>query len=34
VLVRARGADVVADLAQAAALGEQVAGRLRAGGAR
>jgi hydroxymethylbilane synthase len=34
VLVRARGADVAADLAQAAALGEQVAGRLRAGGAR
>jgi hydroxymethylbilane synthase len=34
VLVRARGADVVADLAQAAALGEQVAQRLRAGGAR
>jgi hydroxymethylbilane synthase len=34
VLVRARGADVVADLEQAAALGEQVAARLRAGGAR
>ncbi|MDE2604706.1 MAG: hydroxymethylbilane synthase [Burkholderiales bacterium] len=34
VLVRARGADVVADLGQAAALGEQVAARLRAGGAR
>jgi hydroxymethylbilane synthase len=34
VLVRARGADVAADLAQAAALGEQVAERLRAGGAR
>ena len=34
VLVRARGADVIADAEQAAALGEQVAGRLRAGGAR
>jgi hydroxymethylbilane synthase len=34
VLVRAQDADVVADLAQAAALGEQVAARLRAGGAR
>jgi hydroxymethylbilane synthase len=34
VLVRARGAEVVADLEQAAALGEQVAARLRAGGAR
>jgi hydroxymethylbilane synthase len=34
VLVRARGAEVIADLAQAAALGEQVAARLRAGGAR
>jgi hydroxymethylbilane synthase len=33
-LVRARSADVVADLEQAAALGELVAGRLRAGGAR
>lgn len=33
VLVRARGADVVADLEQAAILGEQVAARLRAGGA-
>ena len=33
VLVRARGAEVVADLEQAAALGEQVAARLRAGGA-
>ena len=33
VLVRAQGADVVADLTQAAALGEQVAARLRAGGA-
>jgi hydroxymethylbilane synthase len=32
-LVRARGADVIADAAQAAALGEQVAARLRAGGA-
>jgi hydroxymethylbilane synthase len=34
VLVRAKGAEVIADLAQAAALGEQVAARLRAGGAR
>ncbi|MCE3271073.1 MAG: hydroxymethylbilane synthase [Ramlibacter sp.] len=34
VLVRARSADVVADLGQAAALGEAVAARLRAGGAR
>lgn len=34
VLVRARGADVVAGLEQAAALGEQVAAKLRAGGAR
>jgi hydroxymethylbilane synthase len=34
VLVRARGADVIADLEQAAVLGEQVAARLRAGGAR
>jgi hydroxymethylbilane synthase len=33
-LVRARGADVIADLGEAAALGEQVASRLRAGGAR
>ena len=33
VLVRARSADVVADLEQAAALGESVAARLRAGGA-
>lgn len=33
-LVRARSADVVADLGQAAALGEVVAARLRAGGAR
>jgi hydroxymethylbilane synthase len=33
VLVRARGAEVIADLAQAAALGEAVAARLRAGGA-
>jgi hydroxymethylbilane synthase len=33
VLVRARGAEVIADLAQAAALGEEVAARLRAGGA-
>jgi hydroxymethylbilane synthase len=33
VLVRARGAEVVADLEQAAALGEEVASRLRAGGA-
>jgi hydroxymethylbilane synthase len=33
VLVRARGADVIADVEQAAALGEQVAARLRAGGA-
>jgi hydroxymethylbilane synthase len=33
VLVRARGAEVVADLAEAAALGEAVAARLRAGGA-
>lgn len=33
VLVRARSADVIADLEQAAALGEQVASRLRAGGA-
>lgn len=33
-LVRARSADVIADLEQAAALGEQVASRLRAGGAR
>ena len=32
-LVRARSADVVADLDQAAALGESVAARLRAGGA-
>ena len=34
VLVRAKDAEVIADLAQAAALGEQVAARLRAGGAR
>lgn len=34
VLVRAKGAEVIADLAQAAALGEQVAARLRASGAR
>jgi len=34
VLVRARSADVVADVEQAAALGEAVAARLRAGGAR
>lgn len=34
VLVRARSAEVVADLAQANALGEHVAARLRAGGAR
>ncbi len=34
VLVRAKGAEVIADLAQAAALGTQVAARLRAGGAR
>ena len=33
VLVRAKGADVIADIAQAAALGEQVAAQLRAGGA-
>lgn len=33
VLVRARGADVIADAEQAAALGEQVAAQLRAGGA-
>jgi hydroxymethylbilane synthase len=33
VLVRARGAEVIADAEQAAALGEQVAARLRAGGA-
>jgi hydroxymethylbilane synthase len=33
VLVRARGAEVVADIAQAAVLGEAVAARLRAGGA-
>jgi hydroxymethylbilane synthase len=33
-LVRARSADVVADLQQAAVLGEAVAARLRAGGAR
>ena len=33
VLVRARGAEVIADLEQAAALGEAVAARLRAGGA-
>ena len=33
VLVRARSADVVADLEQAAVLGEAVAARLRAGGA-
>lgn len=33
-LVQARSAEVVADLAQAAALGEHVAARLRAGGAR
>jgi len=32
-LVRARGAEVIADLEQAAALGEEVAARLRAGGA-
>jgi hydroxymethylbilane synthase len=32
-LVRVRGAEVVADLRQAAALGEEVAARLRAGGA-
>jgi hydroxymethylbilane synthase len=32
-LVRAQSADVVADLAQAARLGEEVAARLRAGGA-
>jgi len=34
VLVRARSADVVADLDEAAALGQRVADRLRAGGAR
>lgn len=34
VLVRARSADVVADLEEAAVLGERVAARLRAGGAR
>ena len=34
VLVRARTAEVIADVEQAAALGEQVAARLRAGGAR
>lgn len=34
VLVRARSAEIVADLAQAAAVGEHVAARLRAGGAR
>lgn len=33
-LVQARSAEVVADLGQAAALGEHVAARLRAGGAR
>jgi hydroxymethylbilane synthase len=33
VLVRAQGADVIADLEQAAVLGEQVAARLLAGGA-
>jgi hydroxymethylbilane synthase len=33
VLVRARSADVVADLDEAAALGQEVAARLRAGGA-
>jgi hydroxymethylbilane synthase len=33
VLVRARSAEIVADLAQATALGEHVAARLRAGGA-
>jgi hydroxymethylbilane synthase len=33
VLVRTQGADVVSDLEQAAALGEQVAARLLAGGA-
>ena len=33
VLVRAKGAEVIADIAQAAALGEQVAAQLRAGGA-
>jgi hydroxymethylbilane synthase len=33
VLVRARGAEVIADAEQAGALGEQVAARLRAGGA-
>lgn len=34
VLVRARSAEIVADLAQATAVGEHVAARLRAGGAR
>ncbi len=34
VLVRARGAEVIADLAQASALGTAVAAKLRAGGAR
>lgn len=33
-LVRARSAEIVADLGHAAAVGEQVAARLRAGGAR
>jgi hydroxymethylbilane synthase len=33
VLVTARGAEVVADLAEAARLGEEVAAKLRAGGA-
>ena len=33
VLVRAKAAEVIADAAQAAALGERVAARLRAGGA-
>jgi hydroxymethylbilane synthase len=33
VLVRARGADVIADIEQAVVLGEQVAAKLRAGGA-
>ena len=33
VLVRARGAEVIADVEQAAVLGEEVAARLRAGGA-
>ena len=34
VLVRARSAEIIADVAQATALGEHVAARLRAGGAR